>query len=243
MPHDELRRELGDRVAIYGGIEDGVNWMPTRSADSSLVRDMRYTSSSRELMRGNAAGKLVLGADGLEWYNFVCTDQANLPGLISDYAGMRDLHRLDWLRGQPKHYSFSDKLGLFQQIPFENSPQVSAVLERGWHQAFRLPMCAEPADRGLELAVQIVLRAADPSELLHVSFNGCWPTRVHTRSDRLLFPCGTLTHHVAANTGCNFTFPITLARDGWNEIVVENGGAGAITVVGVELAIRSRAGA
>lgn len=240
MPHDELRRQVGERVAIYGVIEDGVNWMPTRAVDDSLKRDMRYLSASRELMRGNAAGKLVLGAEGIEWYNFFCTDQAGLVGLDSDYAGMRDIFRLETLRGQPKHYALSDKGGMFVQIPFENIPQVPALLEKGWHQAFRLPMCAEPTDRGLELVIQVVLKAGDASELLLASFNGTWPSREHTRSERLLLPCGALSHHAPANIGCDFRFPVALVRDGWNEIVVENGGDKTITVVGIELAIRSK---
>src|SRR6185436_18438609 len=64
MPHDELRRQLGERVAIYGVIEDGVNLLATHAPAIPLTREIRYMSSSRELMRANAAGKLVLGADG-----------------------------------------------------------------------------------------------------------------------------------------------------------------------------------
>ena len=241
MPHDELRRQLGDRVMIYGGIEDGVNIMATTDQGRGVTRDMRYLSSSPELMRGNAAGKLVLGADGIEWYNFFCTDQAAIPGLISDYAAMRGLDQLDPLRGRPKHYAFSDQGGRFVQIPFENIPQVPVVLERGWHRAFRLPMCAEPADRGLELIIQVVLRAGDTFAWLPVSFNGGWPQREHTRSDKLLFPCGAFTHHAGANFGCDFQFPVSLVRDGWNEIVVENGGDKTIAIVGIELAVRPAA--
>lgn len=242
MPHDEIRRQVGDRVAIYGGIEDGVNIMATHAPALSLTRELRYTSASRELMRGNAAGKLALGADGIEWYNFFCTDQAAIPGLISDYAGMRDLHRLDFLRGQPKHYAFSDQGGRFVQIPFEGVPQVPVVLERGWQHAFRLPMCAEPADRGLELVIQVVLKAGDTFAWLPVAINGCWPNKDHARSDRLLFPCGTLTHHAPAHAGYDFRFPVALVRDGWNEITVENGGEKTITVVALELGIRSLPG-
>ncbi len=238
MPHDELRRQLGDRVTIYGGIEDGVNIMAASAPSRDLTRDMRFISSSPELMRGNAAGKLVLGADGIEWYNFFCTDQAAIAGVISDYAAMRGLGQLDQLRGQPKHYAFSDQGGRFVHIPFENIPQVPVTLERGWQRAFRLPMCAEPADHALELVVQVILRAGDVTAWLPVSFNGCWPRLEHTRSDKLLFPCGAFTHHAAANDGCDFRFPISLVRDGWNEIVVENGGDRTITVVGVELAVR-----
>jgi hypothetical protein len=101
-------------------------------------------------------------------------------------------------------------------------------------------MCAEPTDRGLELVIQVVLKAGDASELLLASFNGTWPSREHTRSERLLLPCGALSHHAPANIGCDFRFPVALVRDGWNEIVVENGGDKTITVVGIELAIRSK---
>jgi hypothetical protein len=238
MPHDELRRQLGERVAIYGVIEDGVNLLAAHAPAIPLTREIRYMSSSRELMRGNAAGKLVLGADGIEWYNFFCTDQAAIPGVISDYPALRDIHRLDLLRGQPKHYTFADKGGLFVQIPFENIPQLPVGLERGWHHGFRLPMCAEPSDRGLALVIQVVLKAGDRFAWLPVSFNGCWPQREHTRSERLLFPCGAFTHHAAAHVGYDFQFPVSLVRDGWNEIVIENGGDEIITVVGIELAIR-----
>jgi len=242
MPHDELRREVGDRVAIYGVIEDGVNRMAATAPAIPLTRDMRLISASHELMRGNAAGKLVLGADGIECYNFVCTDQMKIPGVISDYTTLRDLHKLETLRGKPKHYAFSDQGSPFVQIPFERVPQLPVVLERGWIKSFTLPMCAEPADRGLELVIQVVLKADDTIGELPVAFNGCWPRREHTMSERLLFPCGAFTHHAPANRGYDFRFPVSLVRDGWNEITVENGGSKTITVVGLELAVRPRAG-
>jgi hypothetical protein len=241
MPHDELRRAVGDRVAIYGVIEDGVNRMAATAPAIPLTRDMRLISASHELMRGNAVGKLVLGADGIECYNFVCTDQMKIPGVISDYSTLRDLHKLETLRGMPKHYAFSDQGSPFVQIPFERVPQLPVVLERGWIKAFTLPMCAEPADRGLELVIQVVLKADDTIGELPVAFNGCWPRREHAQSERLLFPCGAFTHHAPANRGYDFRFPVSLVRDGWNEITVENGGSKAITVVGIELAVRPRA--
>src|SRR5205814_5251889 len=108
MPHDELRRQVGDRVAIYGVIEAGANRMATTAPSVPLTREFRVTTSSREMMHANAAGKLALGADGIEWYNFFVTDDFRIPGLVSDYAGLRDIHRLDLLRGRPKHYTFSD---------------------------------------------------------------------------------------------------------------------------------------
>lgn len=101
-------------------------------------------------------------------------------------------------------------------------------------------MCAEPQDRGLELVVQVILKAGERFTALPVSVNGCWPVIEYTANDRLLFPCGSLTHHVPENTGYDFTFPPSLIRDGWNEVVVENGGSQPVTIVCLELAIRSR---
>jgi hypothetical protein len=238
MPLDTLRQEVGESVAILAGMEDGVNWMPTRGASGTPERTMRYLSASREHLRANAAGKLVLGADGLEWYNFFVTDQMKIPGLAADYAAMREMPDLEKLRGQPKHYAFADSGGMFLQIPFEGVSQLPVILERGWQRAFRLPMCAEPANQGLELVVQVILKAGDTFAWLPVSVNGCWPQREFTRSDRLLFPCGPFTHHVAAHTGYEFRFPVSLLREGWNEVAVENGGDQSITLVGLELAVR-----
>jgi len=73
---------------------------------------------------------------------------------------------------------------------------------------------------------------------LPVSFNGCWPNLEHQRSDRLLYPCGSLTHHGVENIGYDVRFPVSMVREGWNEVVVENGGKQPITVVCIELAIR-----
>ncbi|MBP6506249.1 MAG: hypothetical protein KA257_01680 [Opitutaceae bacterium] len=238
MPHDTLRQKLGDRVRIYGVIEDGANPLPTYAPALKHTQGIRYISSSHEMLRANAAGKLVLGADGIEWFNFYCTDQGRVPGLISDYTALRDIHRLDQLRGQPKHYTFSLSGHGLVLPPFEVTPQLPTVLEKWWNRSFRLPMCAEPADRGLELVIQLVLKAGEKPAALPVAFNGSWPKLDGTPTDRLLFPCGPLTHLTAEHTGWNFYFPVSLVRDGWNEITVENGGEQPITVVCIELAVR-----
>lgn len=239
MPHDELRRELGDHVTIYGVIEDGANPLPTRAPALDRTQPIRYISSSREMLRANAAGKLALGAEGIEWFNFYCTDQARIPGVISDYGALRGIDRLEALRGQPKHYTFSLSGHGLVLPPFELTPQLPVTLEKWWNRAFRLPMCAEPRDRGLELVVQIVLRRREPPAALPVSVNGCWPRTEMTPADRLLFPCGSLTHHVPEHLGYNVRFPVDLLRDGWNEIAIENGDEQPITIVGLEIAIRS----
>ena len=239
MPHDTLRQQLGDRVAIYGVIEDGANPLPTYAPAIKHRQHIRLISSSREMLHANAAGKLALGADGIEWFNFYCTDQMRIPGLISDYTSLRDIHRLDHLRGRPKHYTLSlSGYGLVLP-PFEVTPQLPVVLEKGWNHLFRLPMTAEPADQNLELCIQIVLKAGDTFTCLPVAFNGCWPRLEQTPTDRLLFPCGPLTHFTTEHRGYDYRFPVNLVRDGWNEITVENGGETPITIVAIELAVRA----
>jgi len=241
MPHDELRRAVGDSVAIYGVIEDGVNLLPARSPEHDLTQRIRYISSSREGLHANAAGKHALGIDGIEWFNFYCTDQARLPGVISDYTALHDVHRPEFLRGQPKHYAFSMAGDFLVQPPFEITAQLPVVLKPAWSHPFRLPMAAELLDRGLELVVQIILKTEEKFAALPVSFNQCWPVVEHTPTDRLLFPCGSLTHHTPEHRGYDFKFPLSLVRHGWNEVVVENGGDQPITIVCIELAIRPAA--
>ena len=51
---------------------------------------------------------------------------------------------------------------------------------------------------------------------------------------RRVGPWDSLAEHVAYNV----RFPLALIREGWNEIVVENGGPQTLTVVGLEVGIR-----
>ena len=246
MPHDDIRRQVGEKVAIYGVIEEGANAIPTWSPQNDITKEIRYISSSPEMLHANAAGKLVLGADGIEWYNFYVGDQAKVSGITSNYALLRDIHRLEFLRGKEKHYTFADRgstalaIGLAQP-PFEAPPQVPAVLQKNWRHSFRLPMCAEPADRNLKLVIQVVLNTDAASGPVPVSFNGSWPVAESTPNERLLFPCGSLTHHTKEHTGHDYQFPVSLVREGWNEVVVENCGEQPLTVVCVELGVMAAA--
>ncbi len=72
MPHDRFRKLLGDKVTIYGVVEDAPNWLPAH-LPKDKTSGPRMLSASAPLMRGNAAGKLVLGADGIEFFNFFCS--------------------------------------------------------------------------------------------------------------------------------------------------------------------------
>ncbi|CAG5002348.1 hypothetical protein DYBT9275_02872 [Dyadobacter sp. CECT 9275] len=238
MPHDQLRKLLGDKVTIYGVIEDGANALATVDPERNTTQKLRYISASKEILHANAAGKLALGAQGIEWFNFYCTDQARIPGVITEYASLRNIYNLDYLRGRPKHYSFAIGGRSFNLIPFELPPQLPVVLEPVSQHPFKIPMCAEPANANLELVIQIVLKSDDPVTHLPVSFNGCWPNLVKEKTAKLLFPLGFYTDHVKENTAYNFRFPITLVKEGWNEIVVENGGKATLNVVCIELAVK-----
>ncbi len=127
-PIDQLRRELGGDVAIYGVIEGAANLLRCRAARSikgsldearlqqlgdkvaaapslaSEQESFRYAASCPEILRGNAAGKLALGASGIETFNFYVADQVRIPGVRSQYADLSDLDDLTKLRGQPKQY-------------------------------------------------------------------------------------------------------------------------------------------
>ena len=240
MPHDDLRRQLGEDIAIYGVIEDGANSLPTVAPDLKLTKPIRFISATREMLYANAAGKLVLGADGIEWFNFYCTDDHHVPGLTSNYTFLPNIHKLEYLRGQPKHYALADR-GFMEHAPFEAAPQVPVLLERNWRTSFRLPMCAEPLDRGLELMIQVIFKKADAVGDVPVMFNGSWPKAEYLATDELLFPCGPFTHHIPEHTARNFNLPISLIQEGWNEIVIENGAPEPITIVGVELAVKKHA--
>ena len=242
MPYDDLRKQVGDRVAIYGVIEDGVNMLPTLDPLTNRSMPMRYTSVSPEIMQANAAGKLAMGADGIEWFNFYCTDPVRVPGLKSDYATLQHINKVDFLRGRPKHYTFSTSGPSNNYLPFDLPAQVPVALDFNAHHAFRVAMCAEPeqAHAELELTVQIVTKADDDVTFLPVSFNGCWPNPKRACVQELLFPCGPLTHFTNEHVGYNYQFPSALVRDGWNEIVVENAGKTPVTVVCIELAVRPK---
>ncbi len=266
MPHDELRRELGPEVTIYGGMEDAPNWLEayapaltvrpegpeiqlagdnalktsTAPARDPAIRGTRYLTASAEFMRANAAGKLVLGADGLEQFNFFVTDQVRVPGQRGDYAALRQLTDLAFLRGKEKHYALNTtsvqptKLwDVPEQLPVRIAPR--------HRRALRLPMCAEPADAPLRLVIQVVLPASAAQPALGVSLNGAWPGFAATRTQQLLFPCGPYRDHVAEHAAWNFSGNPQAIREGWNEIVLYNESAEELNVIAVEVGLIDQA--
>ena len=231
MPYDRLRAELGSDVVIYGCVEDAPNWVsgrapnltlePGTAAPSYSNLGIRYLSASPELLRGNAAGKLAMGVDGIETFNFFCTDQVKIPGLRGDYAALRGIEDLASLRGKPKHYALSTTIGRTSQL-WELPYQVPVILEPNWRREFSLSMCQEPANANLQLTVQVVFERKAAAPDLGVSFNGGWPNFQAQASDALVFPTGPYTHHVAEHQALSFQFPASEIKEGWNTLVVFN---------------------
>jgi hypothetical protein len=271
MPYDHLRETLGPEVAIFGVLEDAPNWLETAApgvegrswyqelqlhgddaygrggsgndAAPGRSRGPRYLSASTELLRGNAAGKLALGVDGIEQFNFYVTDQVRVPGQRARYDALRGLAELESLRGKPKHYTLGTPSGratAFWDIP----EQLPARVAPGERRAFRLAMCAEAASTPVALVVQVVAARSASAAPLGVSLNGCWPVFERRESDRLLFPAGPYTHHVPEHRAFDYSVERAALREGWNEVVLVHGGepAEAVEVVALEVAVKPRAG-
>jgi hypothetical protein len=151
---------------------------------------------------------------------------------------MRDLSELSQLRGKPKHYVFATGGRSLNLMPFELPAQLPAVIESNNHRAFKLPMCAEPDAKNLQLIVQLVIKNIEKDPVVAVSFNGSWPQTRNERSAKLLFPCGSLSEHVKEHTGLNYLIRPQGIKEGWNEIVVENSSKFPLNIVSVELAIK-----
>ncbi len=260
IPCDELRRELHSTVAIYGAIEFAPNflhgYLPHQKngnpgLGAALPVNYRLTPYCPPILRGNAAAKLVLGVDGVEVYNFPCADTPHhWPWSDEDgraeYAALKQLDDLAFLRGKPKFYTLPSQTGYYQFLPFESVGPFPATLRAGERRACRLPMCSEPAGNNLEFVIQVVVERKDILPPVGVYFNGCWPRFDGKADDRLLFPVATMTHHTPEHVGLNFTFPLASIREGWNDIVVMNGAStnqkhDAVTVVSLELAVRETA--
>ncbi|MCD6335457.1 MAG: hypothetical protein J7M27_09015 [Candidatus Latescibacteria bacterium] len=99
-------------------------------------------------------------------------------------------------------------------------------------------MCAEPADRGLELIVQVVVeKNALPPEI-GVRFNAAAPYSNARATDELLFPNGPSRHHLSKYQAYNYRFDVGRILEGWNELVVLNEGSESDRMLSVEFAIK-----
>lgn len=220
VPYDRLRAELGQEITLYGTIEGIVNYLPVYSPSLEATHYERLTSMTPELLYGNAAGKLAMGADGVQVYNFFVPELIKTPGYHARYSALDQLHNLDRLRGKPKQYSFATNYRKYVTPPFERTEQLPALLEDGWRRDFRLSMCAEPEAGDWQLVIQTILHQRPAGLLLGVSFNGAALTFDGTETDQLLFPSGPNTKHIQEHAAYNYNFPASLIRDGWNEVTV-----------------------
>jgi len=258
VPYDRLRAELGHEVALYGVVEDAPNWMFARSVETEQ-QGYRLLSTSEELIRGNAAGKLATGVDGIEFYNFFCSDSEGVHGAAvlgsANYSAIRGIDDLEFLCGKPKHYALSSSYNFWATRFFEWAEQLPAWVEPGSWKAFELALCAEPLDVGLELWAQVVLdkqhsgspEAQKPE--LGVSFNGSLPTFQGELTDELLFPTGAYSHHVPEHEAWNYRLDLADVSEGRNEVVLYHsqdefhpypGQMGEpIRIVGLELAVKT----
>lgn len=265
IPLDTLREELGPDIALHGVVEIAPNWLngylpdqPTGNAGvaSDIAINYRLTAACTPILYGNAAAKLVLGADAVETYNFPPSDQPSHWPWENDedechanYPAMRNIEDLEFLRGKPKLYTFATRNGYYMHVLFDTAGPFATVLGPCQRQECRLPMCAEPEDEHLEFVIQVVVKKQDNLPPIGVYFNGSWPNFKATPDERLLFPVSTMTHHTPDHLGLNFSFPLSSIREGWNDIGVMNGkpyvwwedqSDANATIESLEFAIRER---
>jgi hypothetical protein len=250
VPYEKLRATLGEEVAIYGVIEDAPNWLeccydPNVAGLDGFSPSHRCLSASTELLRGNAAGKLAQGADGVYLYNFFCTDEPthnpNLPTPQAQYPALKGLTDLEALRSQSKHYTLATANDARMRRAFEFADQLPITLEPGDQHAFSLSMCAEPdaeLSNLLELVVQVVVEKRDEAPPFVVRFNGSLPNGEVRATDELLFPTGIFTRHMPKNEAWDVHFMARDIKEGWNELLILNGHSGTARIVSLELAVR-----
>lgn len=253
LPLEHLRNQLGTDVKIFGNVEFGLNGIDAY-APASGTSQMRCPFIVTEALFGAVAGKYASGADGITLYNYYAADEDNadvrictLQNMRADYSAIRRVGNLDSLRGQPKQYALTTMLAPVWNPPFDTPDQLPDILEPDWRRAYRLPMCAEPGDGGLELIIQIVVDRREGLPPLGVSFNDSWPSIEAEETDRLLFPQLDHACHVPDYVAFNYTFDVGNILEGWNEISVYNGShavataedraSNCVTIRSIELAV------
>src|SRR5690606_1551009 len=124
-----MRQALPRTTAIYGVIEDAPNWLPARNAATGY-ESYRLLSVHAPLVQGNAANKLIAGCDGIECFNYFCSD-AYQHGRNPDsgqrqaaYTALRRLTDLRHLRQQPLQYAIQTMYGPFDYPLFEAADQL-----------------------------------------------------------------------------------------------------------------------
>lgn len=237
VPYDELREACDSNITLYGVVNTESNWLHCRNDQTGTI-GYRRLHMTPESVWGNAAGKLVLGAEGIETFNFFLQES---PGDSKEerrdwWQAFPYLRSLEDLRGKPKYYTLStiNPGGKGPFVPNEDIPEELPVLLRPtWRRKFRIPMCAEPDGQSLRLVVQVVAEQKTGTGDIGVSFNGTWPDFQPEETENLLFPFVSrnqssafshredwLTKHLNEYQSFNYHFPVSLINDGWNNVTV-----------------------
>jgi len=219
IPFDALHADLGENVSVLGNMDSAPNWLSV--GPNEHITSFRLLPQCAPLLRGNAANKLALGADGLEYFNFFAcgNDPENEKAY---YAALNGLADLENLRGKPKQYALSTIYGWWGPPVFEHAEQIPATLEPEWRKAFRISMCAEPTDKNLKLTIQVIVEKKENLPDLGVSFNGSWPKFEFTPTTDLLFPVWKYNRVHSDHIALNYAFDVGLIKEGWNEIILYN---------------------
>ena len=223
--YSNLKSRLGEDIAVYGMIEKQFNWLPVY-APAHGGSGPRIAPHCVEILRGDAASKLVAGADGIDYFNF---SAAYL--LSCQPSDLQDNHLIESLRGLEKLYGSSYQFGPWVRPLFESVAHFPTSLEPGAMKSLHMPMCAEPPESDLEVIVQVIVEKRDRPAIIGVSFNGSWPQWKSEETDELLFDVHDksraesplFTKHVAKHIAYNFRFKTQDILEGWNDLVILNG--------------------
>ena len=226
-PIDQQKQRWGDKVAVFGYIEGAVNWFPVAAGEESgrpegqRVKRGREMTYSGEMILGNAAGKLVSGADSIIFFNNFFSFDKFSRSPAAQWA-THGVSSLESLRGRPKAYSantsFFYPLGV---VALERPAHLPELIPPSAARTWRLPMMKEPED--MALTVQAAVEEKEgASPRLAVAVNHCWPRATAESTQKLLFPSGDFDRLPEGCTGYNFTLPVSLLEEGWNEITVFN---------------------
>jgi hypothetical protein len=199
--------------------------MLAQSEDAKTV-GYRLLSSTDSCVRGAAAALLALGCDGLEYFNFFCTDARGTHRSAAfgaaRYEAIRDSTDRAALQGQPKQYSLQTTYGYWFNRFFERADQLPAWLEPAGWCTFRLGMAAEAEAHGRALVCQVVFERETLADGLSpmLSMNGGWPRRPSERTDRLIEPTGVYTRHIPRHVALLYRLDPAAIRNGLNEFTV-----------------------
>lgn len=210
------RALVGNGVAVYACTD--------HAADRRANLPARELPRSSELLRGFAAGHLATGADGVEMFNFFCTREAQPPH-DPVFSVLRELGRLEGLRGLPKTYTL---MSGWMVAETDGALQLPLALPQGQARALDLQQAAEP--RGAKVTAELLFEGGvdvRPAQLwLRLNH---WP----------IGPAGgvrVLAEGDKSFTVVSFSVPVAALGDGHNALVLRNEGA-ALTLLSLDVRV------